>query len=99
MFVCHSFRCGSGYSVASCRQLILVEDLGQAIREKVVEALMRRGVPGNVANRTEILELTLDWPEDRIDRARRAVSIGTGSGSLAELKYREALAPSVPGTR
>ncbi|MGB9237029.1 MAG: hypothetical protein WCC04_21685 [Terriglobales bacterium] len=75
----------------------LVEDLGNAIREEVVEALLRRGVPGNVASRTEVLELTLDWPEDRIDRARRAVSIGAGSGSLAELKYRKALVPSVTG--
>jgi len=75
----------------------LVQDLGKAIREEVVEALQRRGVAGNVANRTEVLELTLDWPEDRIDRARRAVSIGAGSRNLAELKYRAALA-SVTGT-
>lgn len=75
----------------------LVGGIGNAIREQVVDALMRRGVASNVASRTEVLELTLDWPEDRIDRARRAVSIGAGSGRLAQLKFREALVSSPMG--
>jgi hypothetical protein len=70
----------------------LVEGLDRAIWNSVAEALARRDVPHNVANRTEITELSLDWPEDRFDRARRAVSIGAANRELAQLGYVAGLA-------
>ena len=70
----------------------LVEGLDRAVWNSVVEALARRDIPHNVANRSEITELSLDWPEDRFDRARRAVSIGAANGNLAQLGYVEGFA-------
>jgi len=67
----------------------LVEGLDRAVWNAVAAALARREIPHNVANRTEITELTLDWPEDRFDRARRAVSIGAANSSFAQLGYVE----------
>jgi hypothetical protein len=67
----------------------LVEGLDRAVWNAVAEALARRDIPHNVANRTEITELTLDWPEDRFDRARRAVSIGAANSNFAQLEYVE----------
>ena len=75
----------------------LVDGLAKAIRDAVIEALLNRGIAGNVANRTEVSELLLDWPEDRVDRARRAVSVGAGDSTFGQLRYREGLEAAAPG--
>ncbi|MDP2899070.1 MAG: hypothetical protein Q8Q12_21240 [bacterium] len=68
----------------------MVDGLGSAVRDAVVEALRRRPeVQDNVANRTELVELQIAAPVDPIDRGRRAVSIGAGKHDFALLRYRE----------
>jgi hypothetical protein len=74
----------------------LVDGLSKAIRDAVVEALLDREIAANVANRTDVSELLLDWPEDRVDRARRAVSVGAGSSTFGQLRYREKLDAAAP---
>ncbi len=74
----------------------LVDGLSKGIREAVVEALLERGIAANVANRTEVSELLLDWPEDRVDRARRAVSVGAGNSTFGQLRYREKFEAAAP---
>jgi hypothetical protein len=79
----------------------LVQGLDDAIREEVMGALgRRRGVPGNVAARTEVVPFTPDRHQLTIDRARRAVSIGAGQHNFAELRYREEFAKAAgpPGS-
>ena len=74
----------------------LVEGLDRAVRNSVVEALAHRGIPGNVVNRTEITELEIDWPQNRLDRSRRAVSIGAGNHEFAQLRYLEQFEKAAP---
>lgn len=78
----------------------LVAGLDTAVRSEVVEALGRRGVPGNVAGRTEVVPFTPERTQYTVDRLRRAVSIGAGQDSFADLRYREAFARAAapPGT-
>jgi hypothetical protein len=77
----------------------LVEGLSGAICGEVVEALLNRGIASNVAKRTDVSELVLDWQRDPVDRARRAVSIGAGSSTFGRLNYRERFEAGVPARR
>jgi hypothetical protein len=70
----------------------MVRGLDTAIRDEVVEALGRRGVPGNVAARTEVVPFTPERTQYTVDQLRRAVSIGAGQSNFADLRYREAFA-------
>lgn len=64
--------------------------LGAEVLNGAKEGLSRRGgVPTNVIGRTQTVEGKLDWPQDPIDQARRAVSIGAGKKTFGELRYRE----------
>jgi hypothetical protein len=73
----------------------LVEELGEAVRDEVVESLSRRGVAGNVSTRTRVVAFPNNLGIDPIDWARRAVSIGAGTSNFARLSYCEQLAPPV----
>lgn len=69
----------------------LVDGLGEAVRERTVEALQRRFPLNAVAEMTRVSDSERDAPiQDPIDRARRAVSLGAGDPELADLSYREA---------
>ncbi len=67
------------------------------VENAVKQALMKRrsDVPTNVVSKTERVEAKLDWPQDPIDQARRAVSIGAGKKTFGELRYREKLEKAV----
>ena len=67
----------------------LVPALDDAVRAAVIDSLGRRGVPGNVASRTEVVKLRPRIASDPIDAARRAVSTGSAQSDFAELAYRE----------
>jgi len=68
----------------------LVEGLDRAVEKAVIAGLQSRSdVPTNVARRTEVVQLSVEWPPDPLDRARRAVSIGAGKHTFGQLRYRE----------
>jgi len=69
----------------------LVEGLAKTVRDQVEEALARRGVPGNVAARTQVTSLPSNSVLDPVDQARRAVSVGAGTWNFAQLAYRAEL--------
>jgi hypothetical protein len=73
----------------------LVPGLGDALRAAVVDALGRRGIPGSVASRTEVVVLQHKNISDPIDAARRAVSTGAGQSDFALLAYRESFEKSL----
>jgi hypothetical protein len=68
--------------------------LDNAVKEAVVDALARRGVPNNVAERTELVPFRTRLVPDRTDSLRRAVSIGEGQPDFVMLAYREAFTKS-----
>jgi hypothetical protein len=43
-----------------------------------------------------VTALALDWPSDKIDRARRAVSIGAADINFGHLKYIEQFEAAAP---
>jgi len=61
------------------------------MRDAVIEAFLNKGMAGNVAKRTEGSELLLGWPRDRVDRARRVVSIGARDTTFGQPRYRDKL--------
>lgn len=67
----------------------VVLGLDSAVKKAVVDALAMRGVPGNVASRTQLIEFRARSISDRVDAARRAVSVGEGQPDFALLAYRE----------
>jgi len=67
----------------------LVPALDDAVKAAVIDSLGRRGVPGNVASRTEIVKIRPRIASDPIDAARRAVSTGSAQSDFAALAYRE----------
>jgi hypothetical protein len=71
--------------------------LDVAVQTAVTTALMNRrtDVPTSVVGRTAIARTNLDWPEDPIDQARRAVSMGVGNKAFGELRYRERLEKAI----
>ena len=74
----------------------LVPALDDAVKAAVIDALGRRGVPGNIASRTDVVKVRQRAITDPVDAARRAVSTGAAQSDFALLAYREKL---TKGTR
>jgi hypothetical protein len=66
----------------------VVPGLDSTIKEAVTDALAHRGIAGNVANRTQVVQVPVRLIPDPIDAARRAVSLGAAQSEFAQLVCR-----------